>query len=69
MPAFTPRRRSPSRPWSAQSVYFVAGNVLYRVNAATGAICWKHTLALRPDDAITDLAFVGGEIRASGPGV
>ena len=50
-------------------MYFVAGNVLYRVNAGTGAICWKHTLALRPDDAITDLAFVGGEIRASGPGV
>jgi hypothetical protein len=52
-----------------QSVYFVARNVIYRVNASTGAICWKHTLALAADEALTELAFVGNELRASGPGV
>jgi outer membrane protein assembly factor BamB len=52
-----------------QSVYFVAGNALYRVNATTGAICWKHTLALNPGDTLTDLTFNGGELHASGPGV
>lgn len=52
-----------------ESVYFVAGNVLYRVNADTGAICWKQTLPLNADEALTELAFAGGEIRASGPGV
>jgi outer membrane protein assembly factor BamB len=51
------------------SVYFLAGQVLYRVNATTGAICWKYTLPLKPDDALTELALVGGELRASGPGL
>ena len=51
------------------SVYFVAGNTLYRVNAGTGAVCWKHTIPLAPSELLTDLAFVRGEIRASGPGV
>ncbi|WP_171469024.1 PQQ-binding-like beta-propeller repeat protein [Frigoriglobus tundricola] len=50
-------------------VYFVAGNVLYRVNADTGAVCWKHTIPLAPSETLTDLAFTRGEIRASGPGV
>jgi hypothetical protein len=51
------------------SVYFVAGGVLHRVNAATGAVCWKQTLALRPGEELTELVFVGDELRASGPGV
>jgi outer membrane protein assembly factor BamB len=52
-----------------QSVFFISGTALYRVNAATGAICWKNTLPVNPHDALTELAFVGGEIRASGPGL
>jgi outer membrane protein assembly factor BamB len=52
-----------------RSVYFVAGNVLYRVNAATGAICWKYTLPLKADDVLDELAFAGSELRASGPGL
>jgi len=51
------------------SVYFLAGNVLYRINAGTGVVCWKHTIPLTPNEALTDLAFVRGELRASGPGV
>jgi len=51
------------------SVYFLGGKTLYRVNAETGAICWKNTLPLNPGEVLTELAFVGGELQASGPGV
>lgn len=57
-----------------QSVYFltcsaVGSATVYRVNAVDGAICWKHTLAMNVGETLTDLAFVGNELRASGPGV
>jgi len=48
-------------------VYFVAGDVVYRVDAATGAICWKQTLNV--GGGLTDLAFVDGVLRVSGPNV
>lgn len=51
------------------SVYFVAGEVLYRADAKTGAVCWKLTLPLGPTDALTDLTFADGELHASGAGV
>lgn len=51
------------------SVYFVAGNTAYRVNATDGAVCWKLTLPLKPGESLTDLVFADGELRASGPGV
>jgi outer membrane protein assembly factor BamB len=52
-----------------RSVFFVAGVTLYRVSADTGAICWKYTLPLTADDALTELAFADGELRAIGPGL
>lgn len=51
------------------SVYFVAGDVLYRASAETGTVCWKLTLPLAATDTLTDLTFADGELRASGPGV
>lgn len=51
------------------SVYFVAGSVLYRADAANGLVHWKHTLALRPDEALTGMGFFGDELRAWGGGV
>lgn len=51
------------------SVYFVAGNLLYRVGADTGAVYWKLTLPLNADETLTALAFADGELRASGPGL
>jgi hypothetical protein len=53
----------------SKSVYFVAGNVIYRVNASDGAICWKQTLALNAGETLTELTFVGDELHASGGGV
>lgn len=52
-----------------QSVYFVAGNAVYRLNAADGAVCWKQTVSLKPGEALNELTFTDGELRASGPGV
>lgn len=51
------------------SVYFVAGEVLYRADAKTGAVCWKLTLPLAPTDVLTDLTFADGGLHASGAGV
>ncbi|MBP3960315.1 PQQ-binding-like beta-propeller repeat protein [Gemmata sp. G18] len=51
------------------SVYFVSGAVVYRVSAATGAVCWKQTVSLNANESLTDLALVDGELRASGGGV
>jgi|GEM_PF-3367690 len=51
------------------SVYFAAGSVLYRANAATGAVHWKHTLALDANDALTGMAFDGDELVTWGGGV
>lgn len=51
------------------SVYFAAGNVLYRASATTGEIHWKHTLALEPRDALTGMAFDGDDLVTWGGGV
>lgn len=51
------------------SVYFVAGDVLYRADAKTGTVCWKLTLPLGPTDALTELTFADGALHASGGGV
>jgi hypothetical protein len=51
------------------SVYFAAGNVLYRASATTGEVHWKHTLALEPRDALTGMAFDGDALVAWGGGV
>lgn len=51
------------------SVYFAAGNVLYRASAATGEVHWKHTLALEANDALTGMTFDGDDLVAWGGGV
>lgn len=65
----TPQEITITPVFQGTSVYFLAGKTLYRVNAETGAICWKNTLPLNPGEVLTELAFVGGELQASGPGV
>ncbi|VTR97315.1 : PQQ_3 [Gemmata massiliana] len=51
------------------NVYFVSGKVVYRVSAATGAVCWKQTVSLNANESLTGLALVDGELRVSGSGV
>lgn len=51
------------------SVYFVAGEVLYRADAKTGTVCWKLTFPLGPTDTLTELTFADGGLHASGAGV
>jgi hypothetical protein len=51
------------------SVYVVAGKVLYRLDRATGSICWKKTLPLNEGEEITEFKQHGNELWLSGFGV
>ncbi len=53
---------------SPTSVYVVAGPALYRLDRKTGAVGWRLTLPLRPNEAVATLTLDGGEIRAAGAG-